>query len=155
MSDPDLRAVAIAGHTDDAATARAGTAAADPAVRAAALGALQRFQALDVDTLAAAIEHRQRPDHRAAIVDDRRGEHRGRDIADPLGDVAGEAGVARDLLDDQRLAGPDDITGDATGDRKAGSDDLLGASAVGSNARITASAANGYDNTNELRYLSA
>lgn len=55
MSDPDLRAVAIAGHTDDAATARAGTAAADPAVRAAALGALQRLQALDVDTLAAAL----------------------------------------------------------------------------------------------------
>jgi HEAT repeat protein len=55
VSEPDLRAVVIAGHSGDAATARSGVVSADPAVRAAALGALDRLHALDVDTLAAAL----------------------------------------------------------------------------------------------------
>ena len=55
MNEPDLRAVTVAGHTHDAATARAGAASADPAVRAAALGALHRLAELDDDTLAAAL----------------------------------------------------------------------------------------------------
>lgn len=55
MTGPDLRAVVIAGHTGDAETARAGLASADPGVRAAALGALDRLDALDADTITAAL----------------------------------------------------------------------------------------------------
>ncbi len=43
MSDPDRRAVVIAGHTGDIAMARAGLGSSDGAVRAAALGALERL----------------------------------------------------------------------------------------------------------------
>ena len=51
MTAPDLRAVAVAGHTGDTPTARAGLASRDPAVRAAALGALERLGSLDDPTL--------------------------------------------------------------------------------------------------------
>jgi HEAT repeat protein len=51
----DARAVAVAGHTGDAATARAGFESSDPTVRAVALGALERLNALDDDTLADAL----------------------------------------------------------------------------------------------------
>lgn len=59
MSDPDdrltRRAVAIAGHAGDLEVARAGLAAADPNVRATALGALERLGDLDDQGLAAAL----------------------------------------------------------------------------------------------------
>jgi HEAT repeat protein len=55
VTGPDLRAVVVAGHTGDAETARAGLASIDPAVRAAALGALERLDALDADTITAAL----------------------------------------------------------------------------------------------------
>ena len=55
MTDPDLRVVAVAGHTGGVATARAGLTSADPAVRAAALGALERLQELADDALDAAL----------------------------------------------------------------------------------------------------
>jgi HEAT repeat protein len=55
VNEPDLREVAVAGHTGDVATARAGWRSTDPAVRAAALGALHRLHALDVDALATAL----------------------------------------------------------------------------------------------------
>ena len=55
MTGPDLRAVVIAGHSGDAETARAGLESADPSVRAAALGALERLDALDADTITAAL----------------------------------------------------------------------------------------------------
>lgn len=55
MTGPDLRAIVIAGHSGDAETARAGLESADPSVRAAALGALERLDALDADTIAAAL----------------------------------------------------------------------------------------------------
>ena len=48
---PTRRDVAVAGHTGDLATARAGLDAADAGVRAAALGALERLGALDDDSL--------------------------------------------------------------------------------------------------------
>jgi len=47
--------VAIAGHTGDAATALAGWTSPDPAVRAVALGALERLGELDGATLADAL----------------------------------------------------------------------------------------------------
>jgi HEAT repeat protein len=54
MSTPDRRRVAIAGHTGDAATARAGLTAADAVVRATALGALDRLGLLtDADVTTA------------------------------------------------------------------------------------------------------
>lgn len=55
MSGPDLRSVVVAGHSDDADTARAGLASTDPAVRAAALGALDRLGALDVGAITEAL----------------------------------------------------------------------------------------------------
>ena len=50
----DRRAVALAGHTGDVATAERGLAHDDPAVRATALGALDRLGVLDDDRLGAA-----------------------------------------------------------------------------------------------------
>lgn len=47
MSEPDRREVAAAGHLGDEATARAGLGSGDAAVRATALGALERLGALD------------------------------------------------------------------------------------------------------------
>ncbi len=55
MNDPGLRAVAVAGHMGDVSTARDGLTSADPAVRAAALGALERLQILDDAMLATAL----------------------------------------------------------------------------------------------------
>lgn len=55
MTEPGRRAVAIAGHTGDAATARAGVTVADPMVRATALGALERLGELDDATLIQAL----------------------------------------------------------------------------------------------------
>jgi HEAT repeat protein len=49
------RAVALAGHTGDAATARVALAADDPAVRAIALGSLERLGALDDAMVTAAL----------------------------------------------------------------------------------------------------
>ncbi len=49
------REIALAGHTGDAATARAGLTAGDPGVRATALGSLERLGALDDATLTAAL----------------------------------------------------------------------------------------------------
>ena len=56
MSTPTRRAVAVAGHTGDVATARAGSSADDPAVRATALGALQRLGRLDADDIRTALD---------------------------------------------------------------------------------------------------
>ena len=55
MSTLDARAVAIAGHTGDVAAAQAGCSSSDPAVRATALGALERLGELPDDTLSGAL----------------------------------------------------------------------------------------------------
>jgi HEAT repeat protein len=52
---PALRDVVVAGHTGDLDTAQLGLQANDPSVRAAALGALHRLDALDQQTLAIAL----------------------------------------------------------------------------------------------------
>ena len=49
---PDRRTVVIAGHSGDEPTVRNALQSADPGVRAAALGALARLDALDAETLA-------------------------------------------------------------------------------------------------------
>lgn len=49
------RAVVVAGHTGDAATARSGLVDADGSVRASALGALDRLGALDDDVVRGAL----------------------------------------------------------------------------------------------------
>jgi HEAT repeat protein len=51
----DRRSVAVAGHTGDVATARTGLDSPDPAVRATALGALDRLGALTDTALADAL----------------------------------------------------------------------------------------------------
>jgi HEAT repeat protein len=55
VSEPSRRAVAVAGHTGDVATARAGLASSHADVRATALGALERLGALDDETLDGAL----------------------------------------------------------------------------------------------------
>jgi HEAT repeat protein len=55
VTEPDLRVVAVAGHTGDVAAARAGLVSPDPAVRAAALGAMERLHELDDETLLRAL----------------------------------------------------------------------------------------------------
>jgi len=55
ITRPSKRDVAIAGHRGDEATARAGLHSPDPAVRATALGALDRLGALGDDEVAAAL----------------------------------------------------------------------------------------------------
>ena len=52
---PALREVVVAGHSGDPDTARRGLSAADPHVRAAALGALERLGCLSDDTLGHAL----------------------------------------------------------------------------------------------------
>lgn len=52
---PTRRTVAVAGHAGDVATARAGLAATDPAIRAVALGALARIGVLTEAELTAAL----------------------------------------------------------------------------------------------------
>jgi HEAT repeat protein len=84
-SRPDRRSVAVAGHTGDAATARRGLEHSDPAVRATALGALERLGELHDDGLFAAFAD---PDpvvrRRAAGVAAR---HRGVDLRPLLADA--------------------------------------------------------------------
>jgi HEAT repeat protein len=55
VTAPDQRAVAVAGHLGDTATALAGLASPDPAVRTIAIGALERLGALDDDVLTEAL----------------------------------------------------------------------------------------------------
>jgi HEAT repeat protein len=52
--DPTAQEVALAGHSGDVEVARAGLAAAEPAVRVVALGALARLGGLETAELAAA-----------------------------------------------------------------------------------------------------
>jgi len=56
VSDPDRRAVVIAGHTGDLDTARTGLESSDGAVRSAALGALERLGELTDHDLRAALD---------------------------------------------------------------------------------------------------
>ncbi len=51
----DRRTVAVAGHTGDIDTVLEGLVAAEPAVRATALGALERLGGLDADRLSGAL----------------------------------------------------------------------------------------------------
>lgn len=55
MTEPDRRDVAIAGHTGDTATATTGLSSADAAVRATALGALERLGVLADEQLVTAL----------------------------------------------------------------------------------------------------
>jgi HEAT repeat protein len=52
---PTVRTVAVAGHTGDVDAARAGLESDDPAVRAAALGALERLGVLDAAQLSTSL----------------------------------------------------------------------------------------------------
>ena len=84
-SRPDRRSIAVAGHTGDAATAHQALSHPDPAVRATALGALERLGELDDAGLATAFAD---PDpavrRRAAGIAAR---HRGVDLRPLLADA--------------------------------------------------------------------
>lgn len=56
MTAPTRRSVAVAGHTGDVDTALAGLRADDPALRATALGALQRLGRLTGDDIRTALD---------------------------------------------------------------------------------------------------
>lgn len=90
MTDPSTRAVAVAGHNGDVATARAGLTAADPAVRVVALGALERLGALSDDALAAALGDPEAAVRRRAA--EIAAAHPGVDLLGALADT--DAGVA-------------------------------------------------------------
>lgn len=62
------RDVAVAGHTGDVDTARAGLADSDPGVREVALGALERLGALTFDDLTAALADPDVTVRRRAVV---------------------------------------------------------------------------------------
>jgi HEAT repeat protein len=81
----DRRAVAIAGHTGDTATAEAGLTDDDPGVRATALGALDRLGALDDCRLAQAFADPDRGVRRRAV--ELAARRPGLDLSGPLGDA--------------------------------------------------------------------
>jgi HEAT repeat protein len=56
VTAPDRRAVTVAGHTGDVAVARDGLTSSDAAVRAAAIGALERLGELTADDLVTALD---------------------------------------------------------------------------------------------------
>jgi HEAT repeat protein len=86
---PTRREVALAGHVGDVDGARAALSAADPAVRAIALGALERLEALDDGELAAALtDESPVVRHRAATLAAR---HPGVDLLPALHD--GDPGI--------------------------------------------------------------
>lgn len=69
MTEPTRRAVAVAGHTGDVEIARSGLTGDDAAVRATALGALERLGDLsDVELVAALSDSEPRVRRRAAEV---------------------------------------------------------------------------------------
>jgi class 3 adenylate cyclase len=68
-----------------------------------------------------AVEHREHPEGHVP-AQQRRHHQRLRHVTGLLGDVAGEAGVALDVLDHQRLAGAQDEARHALGRGKAGTD---------------------------------
>ncbi len=69
MTGPTRRDIAVAGHTGDIAVARSGLTSIEPAVRATALGALERLGALtDADLVAALSDTEPRVRRRAAEV---------------------------------------------------------------------------------------
>jgi HEAT repeat protein len=80
----DRRAVALAGHTGDVATAEAGLAADDPGVRATALGALSRLGVLDDARLRAAFDDPDAGVRRRAV--ELAARHPGVDLRGPLHD---------------------------------------------------------------------
>ena len=78
------RSVALAGHTGDVDGARRGLVAADPAVRAAALGALERLGVLgDDDVTLALADDSAAVRRRAATIS---ATHSGVELLDTLGD---------------------------------------------------------------------
>jgi HEAT repeat protein len=81
----DRRAVALAGHTGDLATAEAGLTDADPGVRATALGALDRLGALDPCRLTGAFSDADPGVRRRAV--ELAAARPGIDLSGPLHDV--------------------------------------------------------------------
>jgi HEAT repeat protein len=80
----DRRAVALAGHTGDLATAESGLGADDPDVRSTALGALERLGALDDERLRAAFDDPDPTVRRRAVTIAAR--HPAVDLLGPLHD---------------------------------------------------------------------
>ena len=75
------------------------------------------------------VEDREDTEDRATVVQDRYGEDRVRDVADPLGDLSVEAWIVLDVVDGERLPGGGHEAGDALPERKGLLRDDLGARA--------------------------
>jgi HEAT repeat protein len=85
VSEPTRRSVAVAGHVGDSAAARAGLGSADPGVRAAALGAIERLgEATDGDIADGLADRDPLVRSRAATLAAR---HPGVDLAPALHDA--------------------------------------------------------------------
>jgi HEAT repeat protein len=82
----DEREVALAGHTGDSETARVALRDADPAVRAVALGALARLEALTADDLRSATADPDPRVRRRAAEEVGRGHAEGVSLLPLLGD---------------------------------------------------------------------
>jgi HEAT repeat protein len=129
----DRRAVAVAGHTGDVATAERGLDHTDPAVRATALGALDRLGVLGDDRLAGRFEDVDAGVRRRAVelAARRPGVDLRRPLADPDGGVVEVAAWAcgeHEHVPDDVLA---TLVALATGDG-AGEDPLVREAAVAS-----------------------
>jgi HEAT repeat protein len=114
----DRRAVALAGHTGDVATAEAGLVADDGHVRAAALGALERLGVLDDDRLRAAFGDPDPVVRRRAVTI--AAHHLDIDLLGPLGDpdqsvveVAAWASGEHERVSDDELATLVELAGGA------------------------------------------
>jgi HEAT repeat protein len=114
----DRRAVALAGHTGDVATAEAGLASSDGHVRAAALGALERLGLLDDDRVRAAFGDPDPVVRRRAVTIAAR--HLDIDLLGPLRDpdqgvveVAAWAAGEHERVSDEELATLVELAGEA------------------------------------------
>ncbi len=109
MATVDRRAVAVAGHTGDVATAEQGLSHNDPGVRATALGALDRLGVLDDTRLAACFGDDDVAVRRRAV--ELAAKRPGVDLRGPLADpaatvveVAAWACGEHEVVDDDVLA---------------------------------------------------
>lgn len=140
---PTVRAVAVAGHTGDVETARAGLDSSDAAVRAAALGALERLGVLDDARLARSLTD---PDplvrRRAASVAAR---HPAVELGGALDDrdasvveVAAWACAERDAVSDEVLGRLAELATDAAVDALVRESSVAALGAIGDDRGLDA-----------------
>jgi HEAT repeat protein len=134
--EPTRRDAAIAGHIGDRKTARAGLGATDPAVRATALGALERLGAATDADVAGALDDADRAVRRRAAAIAAR--HPGVDLLGALSDpdpsvleVAAWACGERERVGDDVLRRLIELATDGTADPLARESSVAALGAIG------------------------